>query len=259
MLTRGDILRQIMLAAFDLGMSSGGYVFIAVELFKHPASFGSFEWFVAGDPRNDDVKEIYQSLLIISVHVPMTDLYNQFALDVVAKSRNDLNTSYTVKDVNVILAGFYDSVLMYGKAVSDTILEGDDPSNGHALSKRIWNRTFTNGISGDIYINANGDKQTDFTIKDFSPASLEMQSVINFEGKHNQIVWKNLSAIDWPGGWAPPSSPVVCHAHIVDLYCNRSTRFFQLLDILLVLCVMFVVVLIISFVVYRFVANVFQP
>lgn len=246
-------MRQILLAAFDLKMNNGGYVFIAVELFKHVSSFGNFDWFVPGDPRNDDVKQIYQSLFLISVHVPITDLYQQFAEDVIVRSRTDFNTSFTVKDVNVILAGFYDSVLMYGKAISDTIADGEDPADGYQVTKRIWNRTFVSGLNGDIYINANGDKETDYTLKDFNPDSLEMQSVINFSGRQNQIIWKNLSAISWPNRWAPPSNPALCHSFIVDLNCNKKSRTMPYWDALLVLGGMLLVVLILSFFVYRFV------
>lgn len=52
-LTTGETLRQILLAAFDLQMGNGGYVFLTVELFKHANSFGNFDWFVNNDTRND--------------------------------------------------------------------------------------------------------------------------------------------------------------------------------------------------------------
>lgn len=52
-LTSGETLRQILLAAYDLNMGYGGYVFLTVELFKHTNSFGNFDWYISGDPRND--------------------------------------------------------------------------------------------------------------------------------------------------------------------------------------------------------------
>lgn len=104
---------------------------------------------------------MYESLFILTVHVPMTETFHQFAHDVILKSRSEFNTSFTEKDVNVILAGFHDSILLYGKAVTETILDGDDPHDGTEVTRRIWNRTFANYLSGDIYINQNGDKETD--------------------------------------------------------------------------------------------------
>lgn len=52
-LTTGETLRQILLAAHDLNMGNGGYVFLTVELFKHANSFGNFDWFINGDSRNE--------------------------------------------------------------------------------------------------------------------------------------------------------------------------------------------------------------
>lgn len=167
---------------------------------------------------------MYESLFILTVHVPMTETYQQFADDVILKSRNEFNTSFSLKDVNVILAGFHDSVLLYGKAVSETIEQGGDPKDGIEVTKRIWDRTFTNYLSGDIFINANGDKETDYTLKDFNAESLEMHSVINYSGREDKIVWVNLSAIHWPRDWLPLSDVTVCHSDIVDLYCNKSSK-----------------------------------
>lgn len=52
-MTSGDLLRQILLSAYDLKMGNGGYVFLTIELFKHRKSFGNFDWFVPGDSRNE--------------------------------------------------------------------------------------------------------------------------------------------------------------------------------------------------------------
>jgi hypothetical protein len=49
----GETVRQILLSAYDIGMGKGEYVFLTVELFKHSNSFGNFDWFVAGDSRNE--------------------------------------------------------------------------------------------------------------------------------------------------------------------------------------------------------------
>lgn len=165
---------------------------------------------------------MYESLFIITVHVPMTHTYQQFANDVIEKSQKEFNTTFTINDVNVILAGFHDSVILYGKAVTETINDGEDPIDGVEVTKRIWNRTFSNYLSGDIFINANGDKETDYTLKDFDVESNDMQPVIIYSGRDDSIVWANLSLIHWPMEWIPPSDVEKCHSVIVDLYCHRS-------------------------------------
>ena len=221
-LTNGHTLRQILLSAYELGMADGGYVFLTVELFKHENSFGNFDWFITGDSRNEDMKKMYESLFIITVHVPMTPNYEQFAEAVIHKSRNEFNTSFNIQDVNVILAGFHDSIILYGQAVSETIIDGKDPSSAKEVISRIWNRTFSGYLSGNIFINANGDKETDYTLKDFNPEMLEMNSVMTFSGKNNRIVWTNLSAIHWPRGWQPSSDITQCHDSISDFHCSKK-------------------------------------
>ncbi|OTF83908.1 hypothetical protein BLA29_008074 [Euroglyphus maynei] len=213
-------------------MGDGGYVFLTVELFKHTNSFGNFDWFVKGDSRNDDVKHMYESLFILTVHVPMTEMYQKFANDVIEKSRNEFNTSFTMKDVNVILAGFHDSVIMYGVAVTETIADGYDPLDGREVSKRLWNRTFSDYLSGDIYINANGDKETDYTLEDFDPRSLCMESILIYSGREDKIIWSNVSAIHWPNDRIQLSDPSVCDDQISDLHCHQSSKTWPILDIL---------------------------
>nr|XP_027206248.1 atrial natriuretic peptide receptor 1-like [Dermatophagoides pteronyssinus] len=231
-LTTGETLRQILLAAFDLQMGNGGYVFLTVELFKHANSFGNFDWFVINDTRNDDVKHMYESLFILTVHVPMTEMYQKFANDVIEKSRNEFNTSFTMKDVNVILAGFHDSVIMYGVAVTETISNGYDPIDGNEVTKRLWNRTFSDYLSGDIFINANGDKETDYTLEDFDPITFKMKSIIIYSGRDDKIIWSNLTAIHWPNNQIQISDPNICKNDIIDLNCNQSSKAWPILDIL---------------------------
>lgn len=167
---------------------------------------------------------MYESLLILTVHVPMTKIYQQFANDVIRKSRTEFNTSFTTTDVNVILAGFHDSVIMYGVAVSETIEQGHDPLDGREVTKRLWNRTFPDYLSGNIYINSNGDKETDYTLEDFDPKSLRMKPVLIYSGREDQIKWANFSAIHWPNKKVPISDVTICELNTIDLYCNKSSK-----------------------------------
>ncbi|XP_075678607.1 atrial natriuretic peptide receptor 1-like [Dermatophagoides pteronyssinus] len=255
-LTTGETLRQILLAAFDSQMGNGGYVFLTVELFKHANSFGNFDWFVNNDTRNDDVKHMYESLFILTVHVPMTEMYQKFANDVIEKSRNEFNTSFTMKDVNVILAGFHDSVIMYGVAVTETISNGFDPIDGNEVTKRLWNRTFSDYLSGDIFINANGDKETDYTLEDFDPITFKMKSIIIYSGRDDKIIWSNLTAIHWPNNQIQISDPNICNNDIIDLNCNQSNSQFlgkawPILDILAGIGVVSIFLFMAIFFIYR--------
>jgi len=81
--------------------------------------------------------------MVITVHVPMSEDYVQFTNDVIEKSRNEFNTSFNKNDVNVILAGFHDSVLLYGIALTEALKLKHNPMDGYSITRRIWNRSFT--------------------------------------------------------------------------------------------------------------------
>jgi len=45
--------------------------------------------------------------------------------------------------VNSFVGAFHDAVILYALALNDTLTEGEDPRNGTAVTRRMWNRTFT--------------------------------------------------------------------------------------------------------------------
>jgi hypothetical protein len=53
--------------------------------------------------------------------------------------------------VNPLVAAFYDTVLMYAWAFNKTLADGEDPTDGRILSRKLWNQTFYNGILVFVY------------------------------------------------------------------------------------------------------------
>lgn len=43
---------------------------------------------------------------------------------------------------STVLAQYYDAVKMYATVVNETLDRGDNPFDGLAITKRLWNRTF---------------------------------------------------------------------------------------------------------------------
>lgn len=124
-----------------------------------------------------DAKLIYQSLFLMSVRVPEFDEYSKFVREVVLRSRTHFNQKFEEDAVNAIIGGFHDSVLLYGKALNETLAAGEDPNDGRSLSRRLWNRTFTSFMSGDINLNENGDRESNFILTDLDPKTLQMNEV----------------------------------------------------------------------------------
>lgn len=48
----GEVIRQMLLDAYDLNMHDGQFAFLTAEPYKNERYFGEFSWYKEGDPRN---------------------------------------------------------------------------------------------------------------------------------------------------------------------------------------------------------------
>ncbi|XP_014672788.1 PREDICTED: atrial natriuretic peptide receptor 1-like [Priapulus caudatus] len=109
--------------------------------------------------------------------------------------------------VNPFIGGFHDSVLLYAHALKDLLADGGDPRSGHALTALMWNRTFT-GITGEVVIDANGDRASDYSLLDMHPVTGEWHVAYNYYGARKEFEPTEY-AIHWPAGRTdpPPDEP----------------------------------------------------
>jgi atrial natriuretic peptide receptor A len=129
---------------------------------------------------------------------------------------------------------------MYAWAFNKTLADGDDPADGRVLSRKVWNQTFYNGknanlksdlrfekifiytinllpqfdevgLTGDIAINENGDREADYTLSDLDPENGIMRPVATYYGA-KRLYSKMINAeIHWPGvNNAPPPDVPFC-------------------------------------------------
>lgn len=71
--------------------------------------------------------------------------------------------------VNHYIVGYHDAFLIYGNTIKDMIIKGMDIFDGRQVTRRIWNKTYHNLISGNLRINDNGDAEKDLSIYDWDP------------------------------------------------------------------------------------------
>lgn len=78
--------------------------------------------------------------------------------------------------------------------------DGDNPFDSRQITRRIWGRTFSNvdTISGEILVNANGDRETDYTLDDLDPETGQFRSVYNYYGSKRKIEKVPGVAMHWP-------------------------------------------------------------
>ncbi|ULU09942.1 hypothetical protein L3Y34_014356 [Caenorhabditis briggsae] len=205
-----DTVREIMLAAYDLGMAtSGEYVFINIDV--STGSHAEQPWIRANDTNNEEnekAKEAYRALKTISLR--RSDLAEYRIFEARVKERAEVKYTYSnitgkEYEMNNFISAFYDAVLLYAIALNETIQSGLDPRNGHNITSRMWGRTFV-GITGNVSIDLNGDRYSDYSLLDLDPNSDKFVEVAYYSGASNQL--KTVGNLHWVGGKPPTDLPI---------------------------------------------------
>ncbi|CAD5206389.1 unnamed protein product [Bursaphelenchus okinawaensis] len=205
-----DTVREIMLSAHDLGMAtSGEYVFINIDV--STGSHAEKPWIRTNDtnsPENEKAKEAYKALKTISLRRSDLDEYKNFESRV--KERAEKKYNYSAKtgkeyEMNNFISAFYDAVLLYAIALNETLAEGLDPRNGRNITSKMWNRTFV-GITGNVSIDQNGDRYSDYSLLDLDPKQNKFVEVAYYSGASNEL--KQMTDFHWVGGQPPKDSPI---------------------------------------------------
>lgn len=58
---------------------------------------------------------------------------------------HEIKSFKLLSQVNPITAAFYDSILMYGLALNETLNNNEDPRDGRVLARKLLNKTYYNG------------------------------------------------------------------------------------------------------------------
>ncbi|XP_015786480.1 atrial natriuretic peptide receptor 1 isoform X2 [Tetranychus urticae] len=210
MCASSDSIREIMLAADDLGMAgSGEYVFFSIELFTSKQE-SRRPWFREDDTdeRNEKAKRAYEALLTVTARVPDTPEYARFAKAVKEIAAQNYGYDYKQEEVNTFVTAFHEAVILYAIALNETISDGYNITNGTIVTKKMWNRTFE-GITGNVSIDENGDRNADYSLLDMDPNSGNFEVVANYFSVNREVVDVPGKRIHWSGGreTAPPDTP----------------------------------------------------
>ncbi|KJH46342.1 hypothetical protein DICVIV_07584 [Dictyocaulus viviparus] len=199
-----------MLAAYELGMAtSGEYVFINIDV--STGSHAEKPWVRFNESTNEEnekAKEAYRALKTISLRRSDLEEYKNFETRVKIRAEEKYDYSkITGKEyeMNNFISAFYDAVLLYAIALNETIEAGMDPRNGHSITSKMWGRTF-DGITGNVSIDANGDRYSDYSLLDLDPEADKFVEVAYYSGASNEL--KKVTDFHWIGGKPPRDSPI---------------------------------------------------
>ncbi|XP_011872012.1 PREDICTED: atrial natriuretic peptide receptor 1 isoform X2 [Vollenhovia emeryi] len=216
---RGTLVRKFMLAAHELGMTRGDWVFFDVEIFHGPY-WGDHDWGV-GDEDDGKARKAYEALLRVSLLQPTTPRFQDFAESVRQRAQTDYNYTFSEgEEVNFFVGAFYDGVYLLGIALNETLAEGGDIKDGISITRRMWDRDFM-GITGHVRIDDNGDRDADYSILDLDPITGRFEVVAHYLGLTREYIPMTGKKIHWPGGReGPPPDIPECGFLGNDPYCT---------------------------------------
>ena len=112
----GELIRDVLLDAYDLGMGNGEYAFLAIELIRSSSTSQELHgWYRIGDRRNKEAREIFESLLQIAVRVPTSIRFTSFVHEVVKRAQNEFSQSLKASDVSLF---FLSSLALFSNLIS---------------------------------------------------------------------------------------------------------------------------------------------
>ncbi|XP_066273633.1 atrial natriuretic peptide receptor 1-like [Branchiostoma lanceolatum] len=246
-----DAVRSILLQAYDMGFTSGEYAFFNVNLFPRD-ELGYDNW-SRGDSRDGDAKKAYQALMVITMQAPNSSDYVAFSEKVKMMAERNHNYTHGPELVNAYVGAFHDAVILYSLALNETLANGEDPRDGTAITDRMRNQSFE-GISGNVSIDGNGDRENDFSLLDMvDPATGRFEIVANYHhDPGNQQEFEDVSGvhIHWPGGTVPAGEPF-CGFLNDNPACQPDDRLGTLAVVGISLSCLVVLVAILSYFSYR--------
>ncbi|NXU51979.1 ANPRC protein, partial [Turnix velox] len=193
MCASGDTIRNIMLAAHRQGMTNGDYAFFNIELFNS-SSYGNGSW-RRGDKQDFEAKKAYAYLQTITLLRTVKPEFEKFSLEV----KNSVQKRGLHEDdyVNMFVEGFHDAVLLYALALKEVLKLGFSKKDGEKIVQQTRNRTYE-GIAGQVSIDANGDREGDFSVIGMTDPELGIQEVVgDFYGKEGRFEARSNVKYPW--------------------------------------------------------------
>ncbi|XP_037651607.1 atrial natriuretic peptide receptor 1-like isoform X2 [Sebastes umbrosus] len=253
-----DILRTLMVQFWRDGVELEDYVFFFIDLFAEGlGGLGPIRPWYKGDQDDSAARHAFRSVKVLTYLEPQNPEYLQF-VETLKNDAKDL-FNFTIQDslYNLIAAGFHDGVMMYSKALNETLSEqrpGPGPGGvprprGDVVTRKMWNRTFS-GVTGVVEMDEFGDRQMDFAVWDTTDVeSGEFQVVCVYNSSMKQLIMQGGRSFQWPGGAPPPDVPKCGFKNDKPACLARTVTMQQMVAI--VICFVFVIIVTVTVFIYR--------
>ncbi|XP_044847772.1 atrial natriuretic peptide receptor 1 [Mauremys mutica] len=247
-----DTFRQFLLQARHEGLTQGDYAFFYIDIFGASLQGSRFPdpqrpW-RRGDKDDANAREAFKAVMIITCKEPENPEYQPFLEQLKQETRTHFNVTLQDGLMNYIAAAFHDGVLLYARAVNETLQQGGTVRNASAITHHMWNRTFY-GVTGFLKIDENGDRESDYSLWDMDPTSGTFQIIYNYNGTTKKMRAVPGREIHWPGKGVPRDVPPCGFDNSNPLCRKASLTTLEILSVMVSLILLIITVT--SFFIYR--------
>lgn len=220
-------LREMMLYAQKEGLTNGDYVFFYVDLLgeslrRKSTGQSTYKPWENNHSSEPLLKEAFKSVMIITYRHPEGPEYSDFQEHLRERVKNGPNIDMDNSLVNFIAGCFYDGILLYAKALNETLAGGGSKKDGLLITRKMLGQQFQ-GVNGLVSIDKNGDRDIDFSLWNMvNTKTGEYKVVAHYLGIKKQIYRIPNVEIQWPLGYIPPDNPP-CEFETEETICQRAT------------------------------------
>lgn len=175
----------------------------------------SQRWYNASDTdaNNQRARKAYTALFTVIAKQPIDREYRNFSKELKTLAKTKYDFTFPNETVSTFITAFYDAVLLYAYALNDSIASDPmalcRPMNGTRLTHLMWNRSFF-GITGNVTIDSNGDRVSDYSLLNMDPKTGYYRTVANYYNRSG-LEFVPGEKIYWPGGKdTPPLDMPTC-------------------------------------------------
>ncbi|KAL4225191.1 hypothetical protein ACF0H5_015882 [Mactra antiquata] len=215
-------LRDYLLVAHDLGMANGEYAFLCVngDLFKLDVMDDKIlsDWgWKRNDINDEKAREIYESVIHITLDPAPRELYNHFQglyHDAAVAEVSDLKFNGT--EFDAYAPYLHDAIVAWAESVNYTLEKGLNPRNGSYLHS-IIPRAVKKGFTGDIVFNEpERDRMMNYVVLDMRENGT-FYKLLHFKyaaDSHFSVDYDDINSLEKRGRWPtrngnpPPDTPV---------------------------------------------------
>ncbi|TFJ97774.1 cyclin-dependent kinase 16 [Platysternon megacephalum] len=248
-----DTFRQLMLQARREGLTQGDFAFFYIDIFGASLQGSRFPdpqrpW-SRGDKEDTNAREAFKVICAWgSTPLSWGSMGHPSSSPPPSPwhHRSGSEQAHPFQ-MNYIAAAFHDGVLLYARAVNETLQQGGSVQNASAITRHMWNRTFY-GVTGFLKIDENGDRESDYSLWDMDPTSGTFQIVYSYNGTTKKMSAVPGREIHWPGKGVPRDVPPCGFDNSNPLCRKASLTTLEILSVMVSLILL--IITITSFFIY---------